>query len=202
MAEVPLHDISVADIIEEAEVARATFYFYFSSKYAVVAGLLAQIMDEIYDVVEPFRARSADEPPDVALRRSLESSTVVWGAHRAAIRATVEHWHAVPELQSLWLAVVERFTTAVAAEIDRQRSEGLVPPGVDSRQLAATVIWATERILYIAGLGADDDLPSEPATIDVLMALWLGALYGAQVQTAARAPAFAAGQPDASDGRS
>ena len=61
----PLHDISVADIIEQAKVARATFYFYFSSKYAVVAGLLVQIMDEIYDVVEPFRARSADEPPDV-----------------------------------------------------------------------------------------------------------------------------------------
>src|SRR5436309_15254176 len=71
LTEVPLHDISVADIIEQAKVARATFYFYFSSKYAVVAGLLVQIMDEIYDVVEPFRARSADEPPDVALRRSL-----------------------------------------------------------------------------------------------------------------------------------
>jgi AcrR family transcriptional regulator len=187
LANVPLHDISVADIIKEAKVARATFYFYFSSKYAVVVGLLERVMDEIYDVVQPFRDRAADEPPETALRRSLEASTVVWSAHRAAIRATVEHWHAIPELGDLWLGVVKRFTAAVAAEIDRQRGEGSAPPGVDSRQLAAGVIWATERILYIGGLGVDEDLPGETDTVDMLMALWLGALYGAP-SPADRAP--------------
>jgi TetR/AcrR family transcriptional regulator, ethionamide resistance regulator len=185
LAKVPLHDISVAQIIEEAGVARATFYFYFSSKYAVVAGLLAQVMDEIYEVVEPFRARTADEAPDAALRRSLEAATVVWGSHRAAVRATVEHWHAIPELHALWLGVVQRFTEAVATEIDRQRREGLAPPGVDSRQLAAGLIWSTERILYIGGLGVDDNLPTEKDTVDLLMALWLGVLYGAQAPAAA-----------------
>jgi AcrR family transcriptional regulator len=191
LAEVPLHDISVAQIIEEAKVARATFYFYFSSKYAVVAGLLAQVMDEIYEVVEPFRARSDDEAPDMALRRSLEAATVVWGGHRAAIRATVEHWHAVPEIGALWLGVVERFTDAVAAEIDRERREGLAAPGLDSRQLAAGVIWSTERILYIGGLGVDADLPTEKDTVDLLMALWMGALYGSQLpaKPAPKAPA-------------
>ena len=42
LEQVPLQDLSVAQIIERAGVSRATFYFYFSSKYAVVTGLLAQ----------------------------------------------------------------------------------------------------------------------------------------------------------------
>ena len=40
LADVPLHDLSVAQIIERAGVSRATFYFYCSSKFAVVEGLL------------------------------------------------------------------------------------------------------------------------------------------------------------------
>jgi AcrR family transcriptional regulator len=177
LATVPLHDITVAHILEASGVSRATFYFYFSSKYTVVVGLLAQIMDEIYDVVEPFRARTADEAPESALRRSLDAATEVWGTRRAAIRATVEHFHAVPELRALWFGVVDRFIDAVANEIDRQRREGLAPQGVDSRQLAAGLMWSTERILYIAGLGVQKDLPTEKDTVDLLMALWIGALY-------------------------
>jgi AcrR family transcriptional regulator len=54
LADVPLHDLSVAQIISAAGVSRATFYFYFSSKFAVVTGLLAQVMDEVFEVVQPF----------------------------------------------------------------------------------------------------------------------------------------------------
>src|SRR5438876_5694031 len=91
LAEVPLHDISVADIIAEAQISRGTFYFYFSSKFAVVTGLLSRVMDEIYDTVRPFVERQTSESPEapqVALRRSLEATVEVWAAHRATLRAT------------------------------------------------------------------------------------------------------------------
>src|ERR1700736_1886578 len=121
LAEVPLHDLSVAQIIEAAELSRATFYFYFSSKYAVVTGLLARVMDEIFDVVQPFVRRQLDVSPETALRGSLEGAIALWGGHRPALRAVHEHWNTTPELRELWIGVVERFTDAVAAEIDRER---------------------------------------------------------------------------------
>jgi AcrR family transcriptional regulator len=185
LAEVPLHDISVADIIAEAGVSRGTFYFYFSSKFAVVNGLLSKVMDEIYDVVRPFVERGRDEPAEATLRRSLESAIEVWAAHRPTLRATHEHWHAVAELGERWLGVVERFTDAVAAQIDRERAAGLAPPGPDSRQLAASLLWSTDRCIYIAAIGADDDLPGEKQIVDVLVRIWLGALYGDQQPTTA-----------------
>jgi AcrR family transcriptional regulator len=177
LAEVPLHELSVAQIIGAAEISRATFYFYFSSKYAVVTGLLARVMDEIYDIVQPFVQRPPDMTPEVALQQSLEGSIALWRSHRPALRAVHEHWNTTPELRSLWIGVVERFTDAVSAEIDRERAAGLAPPGADSRQIAAALLWGTERCLYVAGLGVDPNLPDEEHTLAPLLALWLGALY-------------------------
>jgi TetR/AcrR family transcriptional regulator, ethionamide resistance regulator len=175
---VALRDLSVAQIIEQAAISRATFYFYFSSKYDVVVGLLAKIMDDVYDVSRPFIHREPDAEPAHAMRRSLEAAARTWRTHRLALRAVSEHWNAVPELRTLWLAVVERFTAGIAAEIDRQRAEGLAPAGIDSRQLTAVLVWATERSFYVAGLDVPSDLRSEEEAVEALFAVWHGAVYG------------------------
>jgi AcrR family transcriptional regulator len=190
LADVPLHDLSVADIIGEAGISRATFYFYFSSKYAVVSGLLARVMGEIYEVVQPFVQRSTDVEPQAALRNSLQSAVALWASHRPALRAIHENWNATDELRSLWTSVVEQFTLAVAAELDRERKSGLAPAGPDSKSLAAALLWGTERCLYVAGLGVDARLPSETETLEPLMAIWTGAMYGASTGAGTtRAPA-------------
>jgi len=178
LAELPLQDLSVAQIIERAGVSRATFYFYFSSKYAVVTGLLASIMDEIYEVMQPFVRRTGKRVPEEPLRESLTAAAGVWGAHRASLRAVMEHWHAVPELQTLWLSVVRRFADGLALDIDREREHGIAPDGVDSKHLATALIWGTERCFYVAGLGVDAHLSNEQEAVEPLLALWLGAIYG------------------------
>jgi AcrR family transcriptional regulator len=167
----------VAQIIAAAEISRATFYFYFSSKFAVVSGLLAQVMDEIFEVVQPFVRRQERTSPEEALRESLTGATRLWKAHRPAMRAIHEHWNTTPELRSLWITVVERFTDAVAAEVDREREAGIAPAGAASRQIAAALLWGTERCLYVAGLGVDPDLPDETETLEPLLTMWVGSLY-------------------------
>jgi AcrR family transcriptional regulator len=179
LADVPIGKLSVAQIIERAGVSRATFYFYFSSKYAVITALLARAMEEIYDQTRPFIEAEGDPAPDAGLRASLEGGARVWREHRFVLRATHEQWHAVPELHELWGGIVRRFTDGVSAGIDRGRAAGLLPHGADARQLAASLLWGTERCFYVAGLGADADLPSEEEIVETLIAIWTGALYGA-----------------------
>ncbi len=186
LADASLRELSVAQIIAEAGVSRATFYFYFASKFAVAAGLLARIMDDIYQAVQPFMARGPGDAPADALRHSLQDAIELWGSHRATMRAVEEHWSTVPELGEQWLGVVERFTEAVAEQIDHDRSTGLAPAGADSRQLTAALLWGTARCLYVGGLGADADLPGERAILDTLVWMWAGAIYGDQ--HAARTP--------------
>jgi len=173
----PLEELSVTELVREAGVSRATFYLYFGSKFDVVAGLLREIMGEVYDVIQPFLAEPAGDDPELALRRSLGAAWKVWESHRLLLRAMAEHWHAVPEIGSIWLDIVERFVAAMAESIDRQRAAGLVHVDTDSRQLAAMLIWSTERCMYVAGLGIDDALPDEERIFEPLLALWTRVLY-------------------------
>jgi TetR/AcrR family transcriptional regulator, ethionamide resistance regulator len=177
LAELPLHELSVAQIIEEAAISRATFYFYFSSKFAVLTALVAKVMDEMLDVSRGFSVSSGMEPAEV-FRRRVEAATVVWTAHRAVLRATVENWNAFPELRELWLGVMQRLADGIAAEIEHARAAGNAPPGPDSRQLAAVIAWAIERCLYVAGLGVHDFMADEQEAVSAITRLWVTAAYG------------------------
>ena len=61
---------------------------------------------------------------------------------------------------------------------------GIAPPGTDSRELTAVLLWATERSLYVAGLDAGSPLPSEERSVPALYAVWRGAIYGADAEIA------------------
>ena len=179
LAQQSFNDISVAQILTEARVSRATFYFYFGSKFSVLSGLLERAMNDIFETVQPFLARSPEDPPTVALERSIRAVTQAWHRHRPVLQAANHHWHAEPEVRSLWLAITERFIAAGAVEIDRERAAGIITSKVPSRTLAATLFWSTERVLYIAGLGVEPSLDDEEAAVDALVTMWSGTLYAA-----------------------
>lgn len=83
----------------------------------------------------------------------------------------------MPELKEQWLRVTELFTDAVAGDLEREIAAGNAPKGRDARQLAASLVWSTEHLLYVAGSGDDDDLLGEENIIDTLVGLWIGSIY-------------------------
>jgi TetR/AcrR family transcriptional regulator, ethionamide resistance regulator len=178
LAEQSLHDLSVAQIIGAAGLSRATFYFYFGSKYSVAAALLGRITDEIFEFVQPYVSRDAEEEPREALGRSLRAAIEIWERHRPTLRATLQHWSTNDEIGRQWIAGVELFTEAIAGQIERDRRDGLAPQGPEPRQLAATLLWGTQHCLFAAGLGVNDDLPDERDAYEPLLAMWSRAIYG------------------------
>jgi AcrR family transcriptional regulator len=172
-----LHDLSVAQIIEEAGISRATFYFYFSSKFAVLTALVERAIAEIVETSRQLLDRTAGLPAEMAMRHRIQTSARIWDANRAVLQATVENWNAIPELRTVWLRALGGLTDALASEIDRARARGPASTGVDSRSLAATLVWTTERCLYVSGLAEDAAMPDEEAMIEALTRIWLGAMY-------------------------
>ncbi len=175
---VPVHELTVEQILTEAGVSRRTFYLYFGSKHAVITKLAAGAMEQVFEVIRPFLEPDEGEPRRDALRRSLEAGWDVWVEHRIVLRAVNEHWHEVPELRAMWLDVIERFSKAMGAEIERERAAGLAPPGPDGRQLTAALLWSTAQCTYVAGLGVDPALPSERAIFETIVTIWERAIYG------------------------
>lgn len=131
-----------------------------------------------------FIERAETDAPDYALGRALEAAARLWRTHRFALRAATEHWHSVPEMKAMWLGAVARFTDGIAGEIERQRAVGIAPPGPDARELTSTLLWATERSFYVAGLDVGSPLASEERAVPALYALWRGAIYGADAEIA------------------
>jgi len=170
-----LEDLTVAHILERADISRTTFYRYFTSKHQVVSAMLEAVQQELVDVMQPWFTRG-DRAPDAALSDALGSVADVWGRHRPVLRACSEHWHSDPEIGERWVAMMDRFTSDISRQIDRERKAGEAPKGVDSRKLALHLAWSCERLFYLAGFGLAGDNREQDA-VDVLVAAWVGALY-------------------------
>jgi len=178
LAEHSLQDLSVAQIIAEAGLSRATFYFYFGSKYSVVGSLLGRITDEIFEFVQPYVSRDPGGDPREALEKSLRAAIEIWQRHRPTLRATMQHWSTNDEIGRQWTAGVELFTAAIAEQIERDREAGVAPDGPAARQLAAVLLWGPQHCRYAAGLGVDGYLADERAAFEPLLAMWTRSIYG------------------------
>lgn len=85
----------------------------------MLTALVGRAIDEIVVVSEPFARAKTDVSPEVAIEQRIRASAAVWRTHRPVLRATVENWHAFPELRALWLEVIQRLSTGMAHEIER-----------------------------------------------------------------------------------
>jgi TetR/AcrR family transcriptional regulator, ethionamide resistance regulator len=177
LATQPLHEISVEAILDRSGISRAAFYYYFSSKYDVVANLAAAALEEIIHHLDAWTG-DHDASPSEVLRSSLQSGIKLWVDHGLLLAATIENMHSAPELGAVWIQHLERLTSLIAREIDRERADGTAPDGVPAEAVAGVLVWASERLLYLGLRGVDDALPSVEAAGDALLSLWSAAIYG------------------------
>ncbi len=172
-----LHEISVAQILSEAGVSRAAFYYYFGSKHDVVESLLTQVFDQIFASIEPWTGGFEHSSPEV-LRRSLLTGVDLWTQQGHVLAAAIENMNTAPQLRQLWVAFLNRFTEAVAHEIERERADGTAPSGPPARAVAGSLVWGSERVLYLGLRGLDPAVDGVTAAGDALLELWFAAIYG------------------------
>lgn len=170
-------ELTVADILAEADVSRTTFYKYFTSKAMVVSAMLRNCQAELKGVMRPWSTRGS-RPADEALREAMSAVAKVWGRHRPVLRAASESWHAEPEIGEQWMAMMDNFVEEISRRITRERKAGAAPAGEDSRQIALHLAWGGERLMYLAGFGLCGP-GEEDAAVDAMVAVWLGAIYKA-----------------------
>ena len=78
LEEIPFADLSVSAISDRAGVARSGFYFYFDSKYAVLAQILGEATQELEELTHYFAPRAADESPAAFAKRMVGSAVTVY----------------------------------------------------------------------------------------------------------------------------
>ncbi|NUP47137.1 MAG: TetR/AcrR family transcriptional regulator [Catenulispora sp.] len=172
-------ELSVADILAEARVARGSFYFYFASKHQVLAELIRRAVARGQEAAEPWLASPDD--PRATVRHGIREGAKLWRREAPLLRAIVENWRGDAELSDLWLELMGGFTAATAERITADRATGghAPVPGVDDATLAATLTWLGERVYYLAAIGVEP-FTDEEVLVEVLTHIWMSTLYPAQ----------------------
>lgn len=176
LEERPLHEISVDDLARGAGISRPTFYFYFASKEAVLLTLLDRMVEEARasrgDALERFA-----EDPARWLRQGITAIYETFRSHRAVALAAADARVTSAEVRELWSGVMEGFVQETVAAIEAERARGAAPQGLPASDLAIVLNSMNERVLH-ATFAGEAPAVEEQNVIDILVAVWLSAIYG------------------------
>ena len=176
LAERPLSAISVDDLARGAGISRPTFYFYFASKDAVLLTLLDRVVAEA-DAATQAAFTGRPSGPREGWRRAITAYHDTFRAHRSLTLAWSEARWTNTEIRQLWARVFEGWVRRCAEAIDAERERGAAPAGPPARDIAVALTSMNERVLYATFTG-DGPAVAEDGAVDVLLEIWLRAIYG------------------------
>ncbi|MGE5850401.1 MAG: TetR/AcrR family transcriptional regulator [Candidatus Methylomirabilota bacterium] len=141
------HKASIADIVQKAGIARATFYLYFKNKRNLFHSLLEFLLQELDRRVETIKLSEGHPPPLEQLRVnltrvitfSMEEPQLIQILFHSAVGMDREFER---ELDRFYERVVDRIEGALRLGIDM----GLVRPG-SARLIAYTVLGGIKEIM-------------------------------------------------------
>ena len=167
-------EISIDDLARGAGISRPTFYFYFPSKDAVLLTLLDRVIEEADAAAGDVLDRLAEDPR-ARWRELIDRFHRTFGAHRAVLAcAQVRGTNA--EVRRLWATVMERWVQAIETAIAAERRRSAAPAGLPARDLAIALNSMNERVWY-ATFAGDGPSVAERDVVDVLLDVWLAAIY-------------------------
>lgn len=176
LADVPLTDISVADLARGAGISRSSFYFYFASKHDVLLALLDESAGELRVAIEAMAAGVADDPRR-HIGEGITATARLWHEHGAALRGIVAAAQTDDAVRAIWSGLVGRFVDVNAAMIRAERERGAAPDtGPSPEQLATALVRLNEHTFHLASVGDPPALGDDAAA--VLTEVWLRAIYG------------------------
>jgi AcrR family transcriptional regulator len=115
--------VSVAELIAEADVSRATFYEFFSSKYS----LLEDILNPVFSVATAGVRALASRPPEEAVDGLIDVYLSLWATHRDGLlliplvdQETFRHFEA--QHRALHAALLELLVGVERADLLRNGS--------------------------------------------------------------------------------
>lgn len=171
----PFGDISIDDLARGAGISRPTFYFYFPAKDAVLLTLLDRVTEEANTAAGDALVRLAEDPR-ARWRELIARFHATFGGHRDVVLACAQVRGTNSEVRRLWAEVLERWVRAVEAAIEGERARGAAPDGLPARDLAIALNSMNERVWY-ATFAGDGPAVAERDVVDVLLDVWLTAIY-------------------------
>jgi AcrR family transcriptional regulator len=168
-------DLSVSTISERAGVARSGFYFYFDSKYAVLAVILADASELLDELTHHFAPREPGETPEAFAKRMVGSAAAVYNNDDPVLKACSVARNTDAQIGEMmddfYDGIIDKLITLLEQDSDARPISDDLPALV--RTLAAVTSFTLTEDSAFVGRGED------PArAIDIVERLWLSAFWG------------------------
>lgn len=182
LQEGPFDDLSVSTISDRAGVARSGFYFYFDSKYAVLAQILAEAQQELEELTQHFAPREPDELPAAFAKRMVQSAAVIFANNDPVMSACMQSRATDAEIRRMQDDQIGGIIQKIVKIVEDERDAGTARPiSADIpmliRTLGATTVMALSGESAFVGTDGDTD-----RVVAVLEQLWLVSLWGGAAQ--------------------
>ncbi|MCW2628712.1 TetR/AcrR family transcriptional regulator [Mycobacterium sp.] len=170
-------DLSVSTISERAGVARSGFYFYFDSKYAVLAVILADAGELLDKLTHDFAPREPGEALKAFAKRMVGSAAAVYANNDPVMSACAVARNTDAQIREMMDdfadGIIDKIVTLVEQDTDARPISKDLPALV--RTLAATTTMTLTHDSSFIGRGED------PArAVEIVERLWLNALWGGE----------------------
>ncbi|CAN3128148.1 HTH-type transcriptional regulator EthR [Mycobacterium sp. smrl_JER01] len=169
-------DLSVSTISERAGVARSGFYFYFDSKYAVLAVIVAEVMAELDQLTHDFAPRRPGESPSDFAKRMVGYAATVFSRNDPIMSACSLARGTDAQIRE----IMDDFQDTVIAKIVGvvEQDSGARPISDDLPALVRTLVAVTSMTLAhdSAFVGRGDD---HARAVEIVERLWQSGLWGA-----------------------
>ena len=182
LEERPFAELSVSAISLRAGVGRSGFYFYFDSKYAVLAQILAEVAEELEELTQYFAPRQPGESPEQFAKRMVGSAAAVYAHNDPVMMACNVARHTDIEIGGILQKQFDVVLREIVAVVDAEMKAGTASPISDDiptlvRTLAGTTALTLSGDPILVGhQGHQGDVDRR---VRVLEQLWLHALWGA-----------------------
>lgn len=168
-------DLSVSTISERAGVARSGFYFYFDSKYAVLAVILADAGDLLDNLTHDFAPREPGETPEAFAKRMVGSASAVYATNDPVMVACAVARNTDAQIREMmddfYDTVIAKIVTLVEQDADARPISDDLPALV--RSLAAVTSFTLTHDSAFVGRG--DDVGR---AVEIVERLWVSGLWG------------------------
>jgi AcrR family transcriptional regulator len=181
LEEKPFAELSVSSISQRAGVARSGFYFYFDSKYAVLAQIVAEAAEELEELTHYFAPRQPGESPEQFAKRMVRSAAAMYAHNDPVMTACTVARYTDAEVRDIVERQFEVVLGQIAAIVDAEMKAGTANPISDDiptlvRTLAGTTaLMLTGDQIMVGQQGLEDDVERR---VRVLEQLWLNSLWG------------------------
>lgn len=171
-------DLSVSTISERARIARSGFYFYFDSKYDVLAVILGEATHELEELTQYFAPRAPGETPAAFARRMVGSAATVFAHNDPIMTACNDARNTDAKIREILDGQIDVVIDQIVSIVDDEIAAGTAHPISEDVPALVRMLGATTAMMLsgdVTFLGPDRDVERG---VRVLEQLWLNSLWG------------------------